>query len=853
MATGRRDYVLKLGATISATTREAGSMTEAEKQALTIYETIVATSKTRPLGFRSVEEMRRFAAEWQQNNPAFSELRRAEPSVLFAFLTQCPAWLRAEAHLAQNHGVCATLREAIEIAFARAPVPLPPDLVSHLFREFVQSMGTMSSLYFPIRQLIWLMARDQVTDEMRKELRRMYLRLAPSSTGKYDPGAKELRDKIGELIYIEGEKQLDPGRGPWSQIVFDEIKTKDDITRAGWEGLLGHCADLEQAVPGPKWKKRARELVTMLGEAEVCAAILRWLALGPTPGQPSEARSPIEDSPYQKGAVWCLAQRDDRDTAVAIADFGIGCLRKVPLLGAVSQKVGFTCVQALGAMECSEAVTQLTRLRAKVKYTVARRLIEKSLLQAAERTGLTVHELEDISVSHYGLDTRGAAEINVGGAKATVQLGEDGRVAVAWRGVDGRAAKAAPSAIKKAFPKEVRAVASLAKEAEQACLAQRIRLESSFVRPHGMPLAHWRQYFVEHPLLGFLGRRLIWSFRNGDGSERPGIWAEQGVVDSAGGPVDLAATQTVRLWHPLASDPEEVRRWRERIFAMQIRQPFRQAFREFYEVTDGERETRRYSNRFAKVLMRQHQFASLCRARGWDYRLMGTNFDGANTPTKKFDEWKMSVQFYVDLPPDRDPALLESALGEQSGAGINLFIGSDQVCFYREGREVAVDEVPAILYSEVMRDIDLFTSVCAVGGDETWTDQGDRGTGIFSEDFNLQEFLGLISLRRETLALVLPHTPIHDRCKIHKTWMEVRGQLGPYRIEFAWGGAALIADSGIRRLKIPNKLLDAVALDLGAIPMDLDYRTEMILRKAYVLADDWKIESPDLVQQLMPR
>jgi hypothetical protein len=34
--------------------------------------------------------------------------------------------------------------------------------------------------------------------------------------------------------------------------------------------------------------------------------------------------------------------------------------------------------------------------------------------------------------------------------------------------------------------------------------------------------------------------------------------------------------------------------------------------------------------------------------------------------------------------------------------------------------------------------------------------------------------------------------------------------------------------------------------------MDMDYRTETILRKACVLADDWKIDSPDLIQQLMP-
>lgn len=828
-------------------------MTEAEKQALAIYETIVATSKDRPMGFRSMDEMRRATADWLNNNPALVELRRAEPPVLYAFLGQCVDWLKAEAHLAKNYGVCTTLTQAIEITLSRAPKPLPAELLSKLFRDYVESMGGMASLYFPIRQLVSVISRDQVTDEMRSVLRKFHLRLAPSPTGKIEPRDLEFRNQIGELIRVEGEIQLEPGRGPWSQIVFDEIKKKEEISRAGWEGLLEHCRSLEQAAPGAKWKKKSSELIAILGEEEVFAAMLRWLALGPTPGQPSEARSPIEDSSYQKGVIWCLGQRNERDAAVAIADFGIACLRKIPLLGAVSQKVGFSCAQALGAMDCSEAVAQLTRLRAKVKYTVARRLIEKSLQQAAERSGLTVQALEDISVGHYGLDADGKAELNIGDAKAIVRLSEDGRVGVVWHNAEGKPVKSAPSHVKKAFPKEVRAVGALAKELEQVYFAQRTRLEDSFLRPAGMPLAHWRQYFVDHPLLGFLGRRLIWVFRDAQGSEHSGIWSGQGVIDSSGKAMDFGGAQTVRLWHPLASEESEVQRWRERIFAAKIRQPFRQAFREFYVVTDGERETRMYSNRFAKVLMRQHQFASLCRARGWEYRLMATNFDGANTPNKKLDAWDMRVEFYVDLPPDRDGSLLESALGEQSGAGINLFIGSDQVRFYRDRREIAVDEVPAIVYSEVMRDVDLFTSVAAVGSDETWIDQGDRGTGIFSEDFQLRELSGIIALRRETLSLVLPHTPIQDRCQIHKSWLEVRGQLGTYRIEFAWGGAFLRTESTVRWLRIPRKVLDAVSLDFAAIPIDLDYRTETILREAYVLADDWKIDSPDLIQQLMPK
>ena len=58
-------------------------------------------------------------------------------------------------------------------------------------------------------------------------------------------------------------------------------------------------------------------------------------------------------------------------------------------------------------------------------------------------------------------------------------------------------------------------------------------------------------------------------------------------------------------------------------------------------------------------------------------------------------------------------------------------------------------------------------------------------------------------------------------------------------------------DSGVRHLNIPQKLLDNVGEDFSAFPIELDYRTEMILRKAYVLANDWKIDDPDLIRQLM--
>lgn len=824
-------------------------MVDAQKQAEAIYGAICTTSADRPFSFHTASQMHREIAAWQAKNPALIILRQASPDVQTAFLGQSVEWLKAEAREHSNFRVVSTLVDAILYALTAAPKPLPLELVVKLLIELREN--TVTRYCFPFDEFLSVLNRDQVTDEIRTELRKLQLQYAPSPTGKIDERTLRTRNRLAELMYVEGEKQLDPGRGPWSQIVFDEIATKDAITASGWESLLEHCRTLEQTVPGAKWKKRSSDLIRALGESEVWQTLRRWLALGPTPGQPAEARSPIEDSAYQKGTVWCLALTHEPAMAAAIGDFAIACLRKIPMLGAVSQKVGFSCVQALGAMECSEAVSQLARLRAKIKYSVAQRLIEKCLHQAAERSGLTVDEMEDLAIPSYSLDTEGKAELTIGDAKATVRVSEDGHPAVIWRNADDELVKSVPSNIKKAFAKEVKSVSAFAKELEQAYYAQRYRLESHFVNPRSMSLEHWRRYLIDHHLLGILGRKLIWVFNNEQGWEHSGLYCDGQVCGPRGEVIDLAPATKVRLWHPLSSEASEVRQWRERIFTSGVRQPFRQAFREFYEVTDDERQTKMYSNRFAGILMRQHQFSSLCRARGWKYRLMGAEFDGFNVPTKPLAPWKMHAEFYVDIPSDRKPALFDSALGEKSGFGINLFLGSDQVRFYRDRREVAIEEVPAIVYSEIMRDVDLFTSVGAVGQDESWSDQGDRGTGLVASPMDINELSAIFALRIEMLSRVLPLTPIAERCKIEKNSLIVNGQLGTYRIEIYWGGVLRLTDSGARRLNIPQKLLDDVHVDLSAFPIDLDHRTEMILRKAYILSDDWKIDSPDLIRQLM--
>src|ERR1017187_637129 len=221
-------------------------MTNDHQEALAIYESICATSGDRPTSGTSVAQLNRALAEWRSTNSALAALAAARPAVHLAFLNQCLEWLRAEERVTNNGKVSGTLIDAIHIAMQAAPKPLPADLVQHVLSELRQEYS-MARYYFPLDPFLSLLSRDQVTDEIRMELRKLHLQFAPSATGKIEERFEKTRDLIAHLMKVEGEKQLDAGRGPWSQVVFDEIKSiPDDITRLGWLGLLEHCRSLEQ-------------------------------------------------------------------------------------------------------------------------------------------------------------------------------------------------------------------------------------------------------------------------------------------------------------------------------------------------------------------------------------------------------------------------------------------------------------------------------------------------------------------------------------------------------------------------------------------------------------------------------
>ena len=116
-------------------------MTEAEKQAFSLYEDICTTGKDRPYSANSLAEMMRKIAEWRASNSALNALGRASAEVQLAFLKNSFEWLQAEAKEFSRFQVCQAVTDAIQLVLTTLPKPLPTELVQRLLSEYRQDFS----------------------------------------------------------------------------------------------------------------------------------------------------------------------------------------------------------------------------------------------------------------------------------------------------------------------------------------------------------------------------------------------------------------------------------------------------------------------------------------------------------------------------------------------------------------------------------------------------------------------------------------------------------------------------------------------------------------------------------------
>jgi hypothetical protein len=488
-----------------------------------------------------------------------------------------------------------------------------------------------------------------------------------------------------------------------------------------------------------------------------------------------------------------------------------------------------------------EPVAQLGRLKQRVKYPVSLRLVDKALAEAARRASVSPEDLEEMAVPTYGLTEPGLGRTEVGDYTATVRVTGVDEVELTWTGPGGRPQKTVPQEVQRAHADELKQLKRGRKDITTMLPAQRDRVERLFFAgDRHWPLAQWRARYLDHPLLSVVSRRLIWHCKEGDRAVL-GIFQEGRLVGVDGEPLPLTDGAEVRLWHPLGFPPETVLAWRDWLREHEVRQPFKQAHREIYILTDAELETGTYSNRFAAHIIRQHQFAALCRERGWRYHLQG-GWDSHNVPTLPLPRLGLRAEFWVEPLHDQDD--------EQSAMGIYMQLATDQVRFTdAEGVARPLSEVPALLFSEVMRDVDLFVGVTSIGADPTWGDRGDERARAYWQSYAFGELSATAATRREVLAALLPKLKIAPRCTLEGRFLRVRGQLRSYKIHL--GSANILMEPNDRYLCIvPDRRMGASPARGLVLPFEGDTTLSIIISKAILLAADDRITDATIIRQI---
>ncbi len=655
----------------------------------------------------------------------------------------------------------------------------------------------------------------------------------------------------------------------WSDQALADLEIIPEQKKKQWSFLITHAQTATVGKPSEKWLKEAQPLLDAVTFEEFRTRMLTWLPLVDKPRTtPRESLTQWEPDynlliiePHAdilKGFAWLAGMQENAELARALANLAISSYKKVPSIGPRLIKVGNACVYSLGAMPGEASLAQLAFLKVKVKFGTAQKGIEKALNTTAERVGLSVEELEEISVPEYGLTSMGERLEPMGEFSARLRLIENGKTDLKWIKADGKEQKSIPAALKQDFKDEIKELKSVAKDITRMHSAQRDRLDGLFLKQKQWKFIEWQERYLDHPLIGTLARRLIWEVTT-ENETRGAIWNNDQLVDAANQVIATNSESTVKIWHPIGHSIDEITAWRDWLEQHTVRQPFKQAHREVYLLTDAEINTGTYSNRFAAHIIKQHQFNALCGQRGWKNSLRLMVDDGYAPPSIQLAGWNLRAEFWVEGAGDEYGV-------DSNETGTFLYLMTDQVRFYPVNSEehyvhamgggyapgstepLPLEEIPPLVFSEVLRDVDLFVGVASVGNDPNWSDGGPEGRYVdYWQSYSFGELSATAQTRKEVLEKLIPRLKIANACTLSDRFLIVQGAFRTYKIHLG-SGNILMEPNDQYLCIVPAS--NTVSTEKVFLPFDGDRTLSIILSKAFLLADDKKIKDTTILSQI---
>lgn len=290
---------------------------------------------------------------------------------------------------------------------------------------------------------------------------------------------------------------------------------------------------------------------------------------------------------------------------------------------------------------------------------------------------------------------------------------------------------------------------------------------------------------------------------------KTGFFEENKIISPNGEEYQLADSDILKIAHPIHLYESGMWSVCQRfIFEHKIVQPFKQVFRELYIPTIDELTNGKVSRRYAGHQVQPRKTVSLLKSRLW---------------TASYEEGLQKVYYNENIiarffavadwfsPSDVEAPTIET---------IEFFNR-------KTDENISIEQIPKIIYSEVMRDLDLVVSIAHVGGVDP------------------EASLSTIEMRKAIIHESLRLMNITN-VEFSQNHAKINGKLGEYNVHLGSGNAFKNAKGSLYIIPVHSQHRGKVFLPF----IDEDPKTAEMLSKIILLAQDQKIKDPNILMQL---
>ncbi len=541
-----------------------------------------------------------------------------------------------------------------------------------------------------------------------------------------------------------------------------------------------------------------------------------------------------------KGWVWALGIIGDKECIYTIGNFADACFRKIAGVGYYSTMLGNATLFTMANCGQIHGLTELTRLLHKVKLPSTKKIIIKYLSECAKALHKTIDEIEELALEDFGFENF-TKSIPIGNYFAEITLLSAGHSDVKWKNANNEIQKSIPSAIKTSEASELKKIKDFQKRIDSSTSIVKQKLDYVYKKNRTWIFEDFDRIYIKNEIGKLIATKLIWTVTFEE-KRYSLFYLNHAFVTATNETIEVPTTAIFSLWHPATDSLKNVEAWRMFMFEHQIVQPFKQAFREVYLLTEAEINTKTYSNRMAAHILKQAQFDKLAKSRSWLYLLQGGFDNGANAYAEIIiPEYNLSAQYWVN-----------PASEATTDAGIYTYLTSDQVRFYSTNNHTTPEElidIPPIIFSEVMRDVDLFVGVASIGGDANWMDNGADANQYnqYWQQYSFGDLTESGKMRFELLQKMIPRIKIKDQLTLSPKFLIVKGKLRTYKIHL--GSSNILMEPNDQYLCIvPDR--SSTKEEKLFIPFDGDGILSVIISKALLLASDDTIRDSTITSQI---